>query len=312
MKSKTVYIDCSELMLAALARVKPDYADHVHVNIGDPSGDEVVAIAQNAEVIWNGHTTIDAALLARLPALRRIIFLGSGAASYIDLDTAAARGISVETISGYGDRAVAEHAAALMLSAARQVGRMERDLRRGHWEPLEGMELGGKTLGLVGFGGIGRTFADIGKAFGMEVVVWNRSGLTDDWTAHQRSLDEVLAQADVISLHLALTPETRGFFGTEQFAGMKAGALFINTARAGLVDTTAMIDALQSGRLGHAALDVFDMEPLPKDDPLLALANVTLTAHAGFKTREATERLAAKAMALSLMPFRSDVVTGFE
>lgn len=298
MPAQTVYIDCSPFMLALLAEVMPDYAAIMQVNLGDPGPDELVAMAGEAEIILNGHTMMDAALLARLPALREIIFLGSGASSYIDVAVAENLGIRVRTIAGYGDRAVAEHATALMFSAAREVAAMDRSLRAGHWESLEGMELAGRRLGIIGFGGIGQTFAEICEALGMTVSIWNRSPLPERWSDNARPLDEVLAQSDVVSLHLALNDKTRGMIDEAKISLMKPSAILINTARAGVIDTAALFEALKNRRIAHAALDVFDEEPLSADAIWLGLLNVTLTAHAGFKTADASRRLIRAAVGM--------------
>lgn len=296
MPASTVYIDCSPFMLALLQEVMPDHAATMNVNVGDPDPDELVALAADAEIILNGHTMMDAALLARLPSLREIIFLGSGASSYIDVSAADDLGIKVRTISGYGDRAVAEHATALMFSAARKVAAMDRDLRAGRWAPMEGMELSGRRLGIIGFGGIGQTFAEIGEALGMQVSIWNRSPPPARWSPHALPLDELLSQCDVVSIHLALNDSTRGMIGAARIALMKPSAIVINTARAGVVDKVALFDALENKRIAHAALDVFDEEPLPADAIWLSLPNVTLTAHAGFKTADASRRLLKAAL----------------
>lgn len=289
------YIDASEMMAELLAELSPD--PRLTVNIGDPDDDGVVALAQEAEVILNGHTTMSADLLARLPVLKKIVFLGTGASSYIDMEAAAVRGVVVENVTGYGDRSVAEMALALILDCARRVTQMDRELRAGHWEPREGMLLQGRTLGLIGFGGIGAEMARIGRALGMEPAIWNRSEIAEEWRDCQMPLEAVLAGSDVISLHLALNPATRGFLGREVFAAMKPGAIFVNTARGALVDEPALIAALRAGHLAQAGLDVFETEPLPADSPLRDCPNLVLAAHAGFKTRDASRTLLLKALA---------------
>lgn len=289
------YIDASPLMAEMMHLAWPDCTTQMAIYVGDMPADEIPAYAAGAEVILNGHTMMDAEMLGKLPALRRIIFLGSGPRSYIDVDAAEARGITVDRITGYGDRAVAEHALALIFAAARRVTEMDRAVRGGTWDPLEGIELQHRRLGLIGFGGIGQSLAQMARALGMEVVIWNRSPLPAEWAEHAVSLPELLESADIVSMHLALTAQTGHFLGASQIAQMKKGAVFINTARAGLVDTAALIAALESGHLAHAALDVFDHEPLPDGDPIFSAPNVTLTSHAGFKTREATKRLARAA-----------------
>jgi len=281
------YIDCSPFMRALLT---PDLASRLpglRVHDEPESPDAVVQRLHRATVAINGHTPMPEDLLRRCQGLRSIVFLGSGASSYIDVDAAAALGIVVRTVPGYGDRTVAEHAMALMLAASRRVAEMDRALRAGQWEPLEGIDLAGKRLGVIGTGGIGATVMRMAEAFGMDVVAWNRSPRPGPLVP----LEELLATSDVVSLHLALTAETRGFLDASRLARLRPGAILINTARGALIDEPALLAALTAGRLRHAALDVFVDEPLPPGHPLTRLHNVTLTSHAGYKTPEASRRL---------------------
>ncbi|CAH1651174.1 MULTISPECIES: NAD(P)-dependent oxidoreductase [unclassified Chelatococcus] len=297
------YIDCSPFMRELMDEVADIHAGAICVNVGDPGVDELVRLASGHDVLMNGHSFMNDDVLGRLPDLRRIVFLGSGASSYIDVAAAGRRGIEVLTVTGYGDRSVAEHATALMFAAARQLVRMDRAVRDGGWDPLEGIELAGRTIGIIGFGGIGQEMARIARALGMVPLIWNRRPVDAEWSACQAtSLEQLLRESDVISLHLALTSETRGLLGGPEFELMKRGALLVNTARAGLIDQKALLDALGTGRLRHAALDVFDEEPLPPDNPYGAMDNVTLTAHAGFKTRAASRRLLRDALLKALAP----------
>jgi D-3-phosphoglycerate dehydrogenase len=178
-----------------------------------------------------------------------------------------------------------------MLAASRRVAEMDRAVRLGQWEPLEGMDLAGKRLGVIGTGGIGATFMGLAAAFGMDVVAWNRSTPTRSLSGPLVPLDELLTTSDVVSLHLALNNETRGFLDAPRLARLRPGAILINTARGALIDETALIAGLAVGRPRHAALDVFAEEPLPSGHPLTGLSNVTLTSHAGYKTPEASRRL---------------------
>jgi D-3-phosphoglycerate dehydrogenase len=285
------FIDCSPFMRGLLtpelaARV-PGLTVH-----GEPESADVVAERlREATVAINGHTLMSGDLMRRCPRLRSIVFLGSGASSYIDVVAAGALGIVVRTVPGYGDRTVAEHAVALMLAAARRVTEMDRALRLGRWEPLEGMDLAGKRLGVIGTGGIGATVMRLADAFGMDVVAWNRSPPATSLPGRLTTLNELLETSDVVSLHLALNSETRGFLDAARLARLRPGAILINTARGALIDEAALIAALKTGRPRHAALDVFTEEPLPAGHALTQLSNVTLTAHAGFKTPEASRRL---------------------
>ena len=179
---------------------------------------------------------------------------------------------------------------ALMFACARDIALSDRKIRGGTWEPLEGVQLYGKTLGVIGLGGIGAEVARIGAGIGMKVIGWNRTvrpiaGVTPV------DIDTLLASADVIALCLSLTDETRGFLDAARLARIKPGAIIVNTARGALVDEAGLIDALRSGRIRHAGLDVFHAEPLKPDHPLAQLPNVTLSPHAAFRTPEASENL---------------------
>jgi D-3-phosphoglycerate dehydrogenase len=199
-------------------------------------------------------------------------------------------GISVHLIKGYGDTAVAESAIALMWAAARGIAQMDREMRAGNWLREDGMQLTGKTLGLIGFGGIAAEVARIALGSGMRVIAWNRTAKKHPGVEFV-DLDALLAQSQIISLHLLLNDETRGFLSRERIAAMKPGGILVNTARGAIVDEAAMIDALKSGHIRHAGLDVFNIEPLPADHALTRLANVTLSAHSAFRTPEASENL---------------------
>ena len=205
-EAQVVYVDCSPLMRRLLDEIGPPAG--MKVFEGDPSPIELTALMADAAVVLNGHTMMDDALLGRASLLRSIVFLGTGAASYVDLAAADRRGIRVRTIRGYGDRTVAEHAFSLLLAAARDVAAMDRNLRAGRWSVSEGIELRGRTLGLIGLGGVGSEMARIAASFGMHVIAWNRSGIPAGVPARPVALEELLAASDAVSLHLALVPET--------------------------------------------------------------------------------------------------------
>jgi D-3-phosphoglycerate dehydrogenase / 2-oxoglutarate reductase len=179
------------------------------------------------------------------------------------------------------------------MAACRDVARMDREVRSGTWVTHEGVQLAGKTLGIIGLGGIGREVARIGRGLGMQVIAWNRTPRPGEALVE---LDELLGRSDVISLHLVLNDQTRGILGPVQLARIKPGAVLVNTARGALVDEAALVEALRSGRIRHAGLDVFHSEPLSTDHPLATMANVTLTAHAGFRTLEASMTLLRRAI----------------
>jgi D-3-phosphoglycerate dehydrogenase len=182
-----------------------------------------------------------------------------------------------------------------MWAAARGLARMDRGMRAGQWLRTEGMQLTGKTIGLLGFGGIAAEVARIAAGSGMRVIAWNRSPKTAPGVTFV-DLDTLLAESHVLSIHLLLNDETRGFLGAGRLAMLRPGAILVNTARGAVVDEAAMIAALREGRIGHAALDVFDIEPLPADHPLTTLENVTLSAHSAFRTPEASDTLIRRAL----------------
>ena len=172
---------------------------------------------------------------------------------------------------------------------------MDRGMRAGRWLGIEGVQLTGKTLGLVGFGGVAAEVARIALGAGIKVAAWNRSPRAYPGVEFL-SLNEVLAQSDVVSLHLLLTDETKGLLSRERIAAMKPGVILVNTARGALVDEEAMIEALRSGHIRHAGLDVFAVEPMPAGHVLTTLENVTLSAHSAFRTPEASDNLIGAAL----------------
>jgi D-3-phosphoglycerate dehydrogenase / 2-oxoglutarate reductase len=288
---KATFVDCPpflhDLYRGDLAKIVPD----LEINVGDPSPGEVRRLLADSPFAMNDHTTFDAALLEGCPSLKCIVFLGTGAASYIDLDAAKRLGIKVRSYGGYGDQSVAEHALALMFAAGRRIAAMDHAIRKGRWETLNGIEFAGRTLGVIGTGGIGKVMARLGAGIGMKVIGWNRSGVAKDLPCEEVALEHLLRTADVVSLHLLLNDQTRGFLGRDRLGLMKPGAIFINTARGAIVDEEALVELLQQRRIAHAGLDVFREEPLPEGHPFTRLDNVTLTAHAAFATLEASERL---------------------
>ena len=188
---------------------------------------------------------------------------------------------------------------ALMFAAARGIAVMDREMRAGRWARQEGMQLGGKTIGLLGYGGIGAEMARMARGIGMRVVAYNRTPREAEGVSFL-PLEQVLAESHVLSLHLLLTDETRGFLNAARIAQMRPGAILINTARAAVIDEDAMVAALVSGHLGHAALDVFNEEPLPPGDRLETTPNVTLSAHSAFRTPEASETLIRRALDIAV------------
>jgi len=270
-------------------------ADDPPIDVNQPGfpPSELPRLLNGYDVCIDDHSYLPTELIEQCAALKHVVFLGTGASSYMNVDELALRGIRVHTIKGYGDTAVAEHAIALMLASCRDIARMDREIRSGSWSTREGLQVSGKTLGIIGLGGIGREVRRIGRGLGMQVIAWNRTRQPGEVLV---PLDELLMNSDVISLHLALNNDTRGFLGPAQVASMKPGVVLINTARGALVDEAALIAALRSGRIRHAGLDVFNVEPLQPDHPLVLLDNVTVTSHAGFRTLEASMTLLRRAI----------------
>ncbi len=290
---KSIFLDCNDQLAPVWGKVLRADDPPIDVNMTPFAPEDLPRVLDGYAVALDDHSTMPTELVAQCPALKHIVFLGTGAASYMNVEELKARGVHVHTIKGYGDIAVAEHTIALMFAAARAVARMDREVRAGVWTPQEGMQLHGKTLGVIGLGGIGTEVARMGRGVGMHVIGWNRTRRAG---VPLMELDALLERADVVSINLTLSDETRGFLSREHIARMKPGAILVNTARGALVDEAALIDALQSGQIGHAGLDVFHDEPLRPDHPLAKMQNVTLTSHAAFRTLEASMTLLRRAI----------------
>jgi D-3-phosphoglycerate dehydrogenase len=260
--------------------------------------EEKIARARDAVCLVNtrGAVKWPAEALRALPRLRMATVCGIGTDAF-DLGEARRLGILVCNIPGKTAPVVAEHAFGLMLAAAKRAAFQTAELRAGRWNrALDNVYLQGKTLGLLGAGSIATAMARLGRALSMDVLAWTFHPSPERGVAlgvRFVELDELLERADVVSVHLRLTPESRGLLGANQLARMKPGAILVNTARGAIVDTEALVAALRSGRLGSAGLDVFDEEPLPPDHPLLGCEQVVLTPHNADQTPEGMELLNA-------------------
>ena len=286
-----VFVDANGSLADIFERQNKSGDPAVHVNRNpDITSDQIPALLDGAEIVVIDHTSLPTDIARRCNGLQHVVFLGTGARSYMNPEELADLGIEVHLIRGYGDTAVAESTIALMWAAARGIARMDREMRAGNWLREDGMQLTGKTLGLIGFGGIAAEVARIALGSGLRVLAWNRSAKTYPGVDFV-DIEPLLAQSDVVSLHLLLNDDTRGFLSAKRIAAMKPGVILVNTARGAMVDEAAMIDALKSGHIRHAGLDVFNIEPLPADHPLTKLPNVTLSAHSAFRTPEASENL---------------------
>jgi D-3-phosphoglycerate dehydrogenase len=253
--------------------------------------DEMVELVRDCAGLIVGVDPVTPRVLEAGP-LRVVVKYGSGMDN-IDVEAARSLGVQVSSTPGTNARSVAELAIALLLTLARNVALHDRGVRAGSWRRFTGVELAGKQLGIVGYGAIGREVARIARGLDMNVVA--HDPLVEEADVDLVPLDELYAASDVVSLHLPLTDETRGLVGARELAVMKPTAFLINTARGGLVDESALADALRSGRLAGAALDGFEVEPLG-DSPLRQLENVVFSPHAGASTYDAVLRTAAQAV----------------
>jgi D-3-phosphoglycerate dehydrogenase len=286
-----VFVDANESLAVIFERLQKASDPIVRIN-RDPeiASHQLPKVLDGAEIAVVDHTALPTDVARQCTGLKHVVFLGTGARSYMNPDELAELGITVHLIKGYGDTAVAESAIALMWASARMLAQMDREMRAGNWLREDGMQLTGKTLGLIGFGGIAAEVARIALGSGMKVIAWNRTPKTYPGVEFV-SLDSLLADSHIVSIHLLLNDETRDFLSHERIAQLRPGVILVNTARGAIVDEDAMIEALKSGHIRHAGLDVFNIEPLPKDHVLTTLPNVTLSAHSAFRTPEASENL---------------------
>ncbi|MBN2289950.1 MAG: D-2-hydroxyacid dehydrogenase [Candidatus Glassbacteria bacterium] len=258
---------------------------------------EAVERARDARTVIVNKVPIDREVIGSLPALEHVAVIATGY-NNIDLAAASGAGIRVTNVRGYAEKTVSQHTFALILNLATRAHQYDRDIRAGRWQESPSFtlltyptfELSGKTLGIIGYGTIGRAVAKIARAFGMRVMVHDVAQ-PDDKGIKNNSLEEVLCCADIISLHCPLTDENRRLINRETLGLMKPGAILINTARGGLVDEDALAEALNSGRIAGAGLDTLAEEP-PGDSPLLGeVRNLILTPHSAWSAREARQRL---------------------
>ena len=266
-----------------------------------PDRDTLIERLRPAEAVVLDYSEMDAAVLRACERLRLITFLGIGYASCIDVDEATRRGVAIAYTPDYGATSVAEHALAMILAATRQIGPAFVSFREGRWEPgrFVGMELRGKTLGLVGLGPIGGEVARLGAGLGMRLIGWTRHP-SPERAVHGLefvAIEELFSRADVVSLHLSYRPDTHGLISRGLLGRMKPTALFVNTARARLVDNAALAEILAAGKIAGAALDVHEEEPPRGDYVFRTLPNVLITPHIGYNTREASRNMLRIAIA---------------
>lgn len=290
----------SESVIAEMRR--PRFA-HEWIDYGKTLPEQVVERLAGASVAVINKVPVDVAVLERLPDLKMIAVAATGT-NCVDLVACKARGIVVSNIRGYAAHTVPEHVMSLLLALSRNLVAWRETLQAGGWQksgqwclfdhPIR--DLHGATLGLIGSGTLGNGVARLAEAFGMRVLRAERKGAASVRAGHM-AFGEVLAQADAISLHCPLTPETQGLIGEPELRAMKPSALLINTARGGIVDENALIRALKEGWIGGAGFDVITTEPPTDDHPmvdpdLLALPNFLLTPHVAWSSRPAMQALA--------------------
>lgn len=280
-----------KVTLSGLAPLVDD--DRVDVvSVDDSAGDEFDEALSTADaLIVRSATRVTRDMLARAPRLKAIGRAGVGVDN-IDIPAATAKGIAVFNAPGGNTIAAAELTMALLISVARKIPAAEASVRRGEWNraAFKGVELRGKTLGLIGAGRIGSEVATRCQAFGMEVVAYDpylSPTRADELSVELTGLDEVIERGDFISMHVPLTDETRGICGREELAMMKPTAFVVNASRGGVVDEAALAKALHNGDIAGAALDVYEDEPLAADSPLRDAPNLVLTPHLGASTAEA-------------------------
>lgn len=262
------------------------------------AAEEVAARAAEAEILIVNKVYLGGATLRTLPNLKHIAVIATGY-NNVDLQTAGELGITVSNVRGYGRYTVPQHTFALILSLASRVIDYSRDVQQGDWEAQESFtllryptfELAGKTIGIIGFGAIGRGTAGIAEGFGMRVLV-NDAGAIDDTRYRNAPLEELLRESDILTVHAPLTEETRDLIGEGELRSMKRSALLINTARGGIVNESALLTALETGEIAGAGVDTLTGEP-PRNNPLLYRGdlNLIITPHAAWSAREARQRL---------------------
>jgi len=257
---------------------------------GADNEQELIRRIGRARVAINirAHARFTDGVFAACPALKLVSVWGTGTDN-IDLNAAGMRGVTVCNTPGVNAFAVAEHALTLMLAVGRRITTLDAEMRKNKWPRELLTQLHGKTLGVFGMGTIGARVAALGKAIGMEVLAWSAQGDQGRIRAAgatPASKEDILARADVVSLHIRLSPETRGFLGRKELATMKPTAILVNTGRGALVDREALLGALKERKIMGAGLDVFHQEPLAADDPILSLPNVIVSPHNAGQTPE--------------------------
>jgi len=256
--------------------------------------DELKERMREADIVIVGWSNITRDIIDSTERLN-MVSIWATTCHYVDLKAAAERGIVVTHVPGYATEAVAEHVFALLLASIRKLLLADKHVRKGgyDWSPFRGIELAGKTLGIIGAGLIGSRVAEIAKAFKMQILAFDKYPnlkKAEEIGMKYVDLQTLLKESDIVTLHVTLTSETEGLIGKKEIDAMKNGAVIINTAQGKVIDESALINALKSDKLSYAGLDVLEEEPPPKDNPLFKLDNTILSPHSGFHTVEAVKR----------------------
>ena len=258
------------------------------------NSEELKRRIDDADIAIVGWSHLTEEILKAVEKLK-MVSIWATTCHYVDLKTARERKIVVTHVPGYATEAVAEHVFALLLAAARKLLLADKHVRRGEfdWRPFRGLELAGRTIGVIGTGAIGCRVAEIAKAFKMRILAFDKYPnfeRAEEIGMKYVDLQTLLRESDVITLHVPLTPETEGLIGKSDIDLMKEGCVLINTSQGKIIDEKALIEALKSRKIAYAGLDVFEEEPPPKDNPLFKLENTVLSPHIGFHTLEAAKR----------------------
>jgi glycerate dehydrogenase len=287
-------LDCGDLDFGNLNRILPELRCY-----SATAPDEVAERIAEAEVVISNKVKLDAAALEQARCLKLICVAATGV-NNVDLEAAARLDLTVCNCRGYGTASVVQHVFALLLNLMIHLPEYRQAVHEGRWQQARQFclldypirELAGKTLGIVGYGELGRGVARIAEAFGMKVLIAQRPGVVEEQEGRM-PLPILLPQVDVLSLHCPLTPETQGLIGAWELALMKRDAILINTARGGLVDERLLADALRQGALGGAGVDVLSLEPPVAGNPLLApdIPNLIVTPHSAWGSRESRQRM---------------------
>ncbi len=286
-------IDANDVDFSPVTSIFPQWRDYDHT-----AKEDVIDRIRDAVVVVSNKVLLDKAALRATPSLRLVCIAATGT-NNVALDAASALGIPVCNVRQYATPAVSQHAIMLILALTTRLVDYHAAVRAGRWQQARQFclldypirELGGKTLGIVGYGELGRSVAHIAEAFGMKILIAERPGGSAE--PGRVPLHELLPQVDVLSLHCPLTPQTRGLIGEREFALMKPDAILVNTARGGIVDEPALVEALRQGVIGSAGIDVLTEEPPVNGNPLLAtdIPNLIVTPHSAWASQETRQRL---------------------